>query len=154
MKIVVVGLGYVGLSNAIILAQHNDVIGIDISKKRVDMLNTKNSPLEDKELLKFLKEKKLNLRASVNLQDSVVGADYVVIATPTNYDENKFFDTKSVEGVIEQVIQYAPRACIVIKSTVPVGFVENIKKRLKTLFIFPRVSCEDRALHDNLIQVE
>ena len=96
MKIVVVGLGYVGLSNAIILAQHNDVIGIDISK-RVDILNAKNSPLEDKELLKFLKEKKLNLRASVNLQDSVVGADYVVIATPTNYDENtNYFDTKSV----------------------------------------------------------
>ena len=153
MKIVVVGLGYVGLSNAIILAQHNDVIGIDISKKRVDMLNTKNSPLEDKELLKFLKEKKLNLRASVNLQDSVVGADYVVIATPTNYDENtNYFDTKSVEGVIEQVIQYAPRACIVIKSTVPVGFVENIKKRLNTnaILFSPEFLREDRALHDNL----
>lgn len=153
MKIVVVGLGYVGLSNAIILAQHNDVIGIDISKKRVDMLNAKNSPLEDKELLKFLKEKKLNLRASVNLQDSVVGADYVVIATPTNYDENtNYFDTKSVEGVIEQVIQYAPRACIVIKSTVPVGFVENIKKRLNTnaILFSPEFLREDRALHDNL----
>ena len=153
MKIVVVGLGYVGLSNAIILAQHNDVIGIDISKKRVDMLNAKNSPLEDKELLKFLKEKKLNLRASVNLQDSVVGADYVVIATPTNYDENtNYFDTKSVEGVIEQVIQHAPRACIVIKSTVPVGFVENIKKRLNTnaILFSPEFLREDRALHDNL----
>ena len=117
------------------------------------MLNAKNSPLEDKELLKFLKEKKLNKRASVNLQDSVVGADYVVIATPTNYDENtNYFDTKSVEGVIEQVIQYAPRACIVIKSTVPVGFVENIKKRLNTnaILFSPEFLREDRALHDNL----
>ena len=153
MKIVVVGLGYVGLSNAVLLAQHNEVIGVDISQERVDALNARESPIIDAELCEYLAEKELNLSASSDLEVSVLGADYVIVSTPTNYDENKnFFNTSSVEKVIEQVIESEPKACIVVKSTVPVGFIENVKERLKTdaVIFSPEFLREGKALYDNL----
>jgi UDPglucose 6-dehydrogenase len=133
MKIVVVGLVYVGLSNAVLLAQHNEVIGVDISQDRVDVLNARKSPIIDAELSEYLVEQDLNLSASTDLKASVQGADYVVVSTPTNYDEKtNFFDTSSVEAVIAQVIASEPSACIVVKSTIPVGFIEDVRNRLKT----------------------
>ncbi len=153
MKIVVVGLGYVGLSNAVLLAQHNEVIGIDISKERVEALNARICPIIDDELAQYLAKKDLNLLASLDLKASLVGADYVVISTPTNYDEKtNFFDTSSVEAVIAEVIEYEPKACIVVKSTVPVGFIDNIRERLKTnaVIFSPEFLRESKALYDNL----
>ena len=153
MKIVVVGLGYVGLSNAILLAQHNEVIGVDISKERVDAVNARKSPIIDAELSEYLAEKDLNLSASTNLPASVEGADYVVVSTPTNYDEEtNFFDTSSVEAVIAKVIEGEPNACIVVKSTIPVGFIGKVRERLKTdaVIFSPEFLREGKALHDNL----
>lgn len=153
MKIVVVGLGYVGLSNAVLLAQHNEVIGIDISEDRVNKLNARQSPIVDLELSHYLAEKDLNLSASTDLKVSVKGADYVIVSTPTNYDEKtNFFDTSSVESVISQVIKSEPNACIVVKSTIPVRFIEDIRKRLKTdaVIFSPEFLREGRALYDNL----
>ena len=133
MKIVVVGLGYVGVSNAVMLAQHNKVIGVDISQRRVELLNSKKSPMIDEDLSKFLIEKKLDLTATTDLNSAVIGADYVIVATPTNYDENtKSFDTSTVALVISQVIKFEPKACIVIKSTIPVGFVDSINNQMST----------------------
>ncbi|MDA9354376.1 nucleotide sugar dehydrogenase [Amylibacter sp.] len=153
MKIVVVGLGYVGLSNAVLLAQHNEVIGVDISRERVDALNERRSPIIDAELSEYLAEKDLNLSASTDLNLSVQGADYVIISTPTNYDEKiNVFDTSSVETVIAQVIANEPNACIVVKSTIPVGFIEDMRERLGTgaVIFSPEFLCEGKALHDNL----
>lgn len=153
MKIVVVGLGYVGLSNAVLLAQRNEVIGVDISQKRVDALNARKSPIIDAELSEYLTEKDLNLYASTDLIGSVQGADYVIASTPTNYDEKtNFFDTSSVEEVISKVIEHEPNACIVVKSTVPVGFVEDVRKRLTTdaVIFSPEFLREGKALYDNL----
>ena len=153
MKIVVVGLGYVGLSNAVLLAQHNEVIGVDISKKRVAALNARRSPIIDDELSNFLAKKKLNLKASTDLKKSVAGADYVIVSTPTNYDENtNFFDTSSVESVISIVIKQEEKACIVIKSTVPVGFVDTLQEKMKTdaVIFSPEFLREGKALYDNL----
>lgn len=153
MKIVVVGLGYVGLSNAVLLAQHNEVIGIDISQERVDALNARKSPIIDAELSEYLAEKDLNLSASTDLIDSLDGADYVIVSTPTNYDEKtNFFDTSSVETVTAQVIENEPNACIVVKSTIPVGFIEDIRKRLNTeaVMFSPEFLREGKALYDNL----
>lgn len=153
MKIVVVGLGYVGMSIAVLLAQKNQVIGVDISEKRVNALNSRNAPIHDLELTKYLTEKKLNISANMNLESSVEGADFVIVATPTNYDEKtNYFDTLSVEEVIEQVIGFEPRASIVVKSTVPVGFISAMRKRLATdkLFFSPEFLREGRALYDNL----
>ena len=153
MKIVVVGLGYVGLSNAVLLAQHNEVIGVDISKSRVDKLNDRKSPIIDSELSQYLADKPLNLCASTNLTASVVGADYVIISTPTNYDEaTNCFDTSSVEAVIVQVIEIEPKACIVVKSTIPVGFVDDVRVRFATTAVIfsPEFLREGRALYDNL----
>lgn len=153
MKIVVVGLGYVGLSNAVLLAQHNEVVGVDISKERVNALNERKSPIIDAELSRFLVEKDLNLRASTDLKTAVVDADYVVVATPTNYDEKtNFFDTSLVEMVIQQVIEHQLDTCIVVKSTVPVGFVDGVRHRLNTdIVIFsPEFLREGLALYDNL----
>ena len=153
MKIVVVGLGYVGLSNAVLLAQHNKVVGIDLAQQRVDALNNRQSPIVDAELSKYLANKELDISASTNIKLSVSGADYVIVSTPTNYDEKtNFFDTSSVETVISQVITYAPKACIVVKSTVPVGFTDNIKLRLKTdaVIFSPEFLREGTALYDNL----
>ena len=153
MKIVVVGLGYVGLSNAVLLAQHNEVIGVDISQERVDMLNARKSPIIDSELSQYLTEKDLNLSASTDLKASVHGADYVIVSTPTNYDEqSNFFDTSSVEEVIAQVIASEPSACIVVKSTIPVGFIEDVGNRLETdaVIFSPEFLREGKALYDNL----
>ena len=153
MKIVVVGLGYVGLSNAVLLAQHNEVIGVDISEERVDALNARSSPINDSELSQYLAEKKLNLSASTDLSTSVVGSNYVIISTPTNYDENtNSFDTSSVEKVIVQVIEKEPKSCIVVKSTIPVGFIDDVSKRFETdsVIFSPEFLREGTALYDNL----
>ena len=153
MKIVVVGLGYVGLSNAVLLAQHNEVIGVDISRERVDALNARKSPILDAELSEYLAEKELNLSASTDLKASLNGADYVIVSTPTNYDEEtNFFDTSSVEEVIAQVTESEPKACLVVKSTIPVGFIEDVSKRLNTnaVIFSPEFLREGKALHDNL----
>ena len=152
-KIVVVGLGYVGLSNAVLLAQHNEVIGVDISQDRVDALNARRSPIIDAELSQFLAEKDLNLSASSDLQVALDGANYVIVSTPTNYDEkSNFFDTSSVETVISQVLLTEPNACVVIKSTVPVGFVDQVRERLGTdaVIFSPEFLREGKSLHDNL----
>jgi UDPglucose 6-dehydrogenase len=153
MKIVVVGLGYVGLSNAVLLAQHNEVIGVDISQERVDVLNARKSPIIDAELSEYLAEEDLNLSASTDLKASLSGADYVIVSTPTNYDEKtNFFDTSSVEAVIAKVTECEPRACVVVKSTIPVGFIEDITQRLDTdaVIFSPEFLREGKALHDNL----
>ena len=153
MKIVVVGLGYVGLSNAVLLAQHNEVIGVDISQERVDMLNARKSPIIDAELSDYLSKRGLNLSASIDLKGSIIGADYVIVSTPTNYDEKtNFFDTSSVEAVIAQVIECEPSACIVVKSTIPVGFIEDVRERSKTdsVIFSPEFLREGKALYDNL----
>ena len=153
MKIVVVGLGYVGLSNAVLLAQHNEVIGVDISQERVDALNAQKSPIIDAELSEYLFEKDLNLTASTDLKASLSGADYVIVSTPTNYDDiTNFFDTSSVEAAISQVIEYEPNACIVVKSTIPVGFIEHVREQLDTdaVIFSPEFLREGRALYDNL----
>ena len=153
MKIIVVGLGYVGLSNAVLLAQHNEVIGVDISQERVDALNARKAPIIDAELTEYLAEKDLNLTASADLKASVQGADYVIVSTPTNYDEKtNFFDTSSVEAVISEVIESENNACIVVKSTIPVGFIEDVRERFRTnaVIFSPEFLREGKALHDNL----
>ena len=153
MKIVVVGLGYVGLSNAVLLAQHNEVVGVDISQVRVDALNARKSPIIDSELSDYLANKDLNLFASTDLTASLYSADYVIVSTPTNYDEKtNCFDTSSVETVISQVIENEPNACIVVKSTIPVGFIEGVRERLKTdaVIFSPEFLREGKALYDNL----
>ena len=153
MKIVVVGLGYVGLSNAVLLAQHNEVIGVDISQERVDALNARKSPIIDAELAEYLIGKDLNLSASTDLKASLNSADYVMVSTPTNYDEKtNFFDTSSVESVIAQIVENEPNACIVVKSTIPVGFIADVRKRLNTdaVIFSPEFLREGKALYDNL----
>ena len=153
MKIVVVGLGYVGLSNAVLLAQHNQVIGVDICQERVDALNARKSPIIDAELSEYLGDKNLHLSASTDLKAAVIDADYVIVSTPTNYDEKtNFFDTSSVEAVIGQVVESEPNACIVVKSTIPVGFIEDVSERLSTdaVIFSPEFLREGKALYDNL----
>ena len=153
MKIVVVGLGYVGLSNAVLLAQHNEVIGVDISQERVDTLNARKSPIIDAELSEYLADKDLNLSASADLKASVQGADYVIVSTPTNYDEKtNFFDTSAVEAVIAQIVETNSEACIVVKSTIPVGFIEKVREKFETdaVIFSPEFLREGKALYDNL----
>lgn len=153
MKVVVVGLGYVGLSNAVLLAQHNEVIGVDISPKCLDAINARRSPISDPELSRYLSEKKLNLLTTEDLGTAVKGADYVIVSTPTNYDEKtNYFDTSSVEKVIVEVINSEPRTCIVVKSTIPVGFIDYIKGKLDTdaVMFSPEFLREGKALYDNL----
>jgi UDPglucose 6-dehydrogenase len=153
MKIVVVGLGYVGLSNAVLLAQHNEVIGVDICQERVNALNSRKSPIADAELSTYLEKKELNLSANTDLDASLLGADYVIVSTPTNYDEKtNFFDTSSVESVIVQVVKKEPNACIVVKSTIPIGFIDNVRIRLATdaVIFSPEFLREGKALYDNL----
>jgi len=153
MKIAVFGLGYVGLSNAVLLAQHNDVVAVDITPVRVDMLNARQSPIVDAELEEFLATRPLNLTATLDPQQAVIGADYVIVATPTNYDvsTNKF-DTSSVEAVVKIAKSANPDATIVIKSTIPVGFVEDVRGRLGTnqIIFSPEFLREGKALQDNL----
>ncbi len=153
MKIAVFGLGYVGLSNAVLLAQHNEVVAVDITPDRVDMLNARKSPIVDAELESFLATRPLDLTATLDPQQALTGADYVIVATPTNYDvgSNKF-DTSSVETVIQTAKAVNPTATIVIKSTVPVGFVEDVRRRLATdqVIFSPEFLREGQALQDNL----
>lgn len=153
MKIAVFGLGYVGLSNAVLLAQHNEVRAVDITPERVDMLNARQSPIVDAELEEFLATRSLTLTATLDPHQALTGADYVIVATPTNYDvgTNKF-DTSSVETVIQTAKAANPDATIVIKSTIPVGFVEDVRRRLGTdqVIFSPEFLREGQALQDNL----
>ena len=153
MKLAVFGLGYVGLSNAVLLAQHNQVVAVDISAARVAMVEARRSPIIDVELEEFLADKNLDLTATTDPQTALDGAAYVIVATPTNYDEasNKF-DTSSVETVIETAVALNPDATIVIRSTVPVGFVDEARARYATdrIVFSPEFLREGRALHDNL----
>lgn len=153
MRIVVAGIGYVGLSNAILLSQNHEVYAYDISEEKVNLINARKSPLQDTEVEEFLGYKKLNLHAGITLQEELQNADYVIIATPTNYDPDKnYFDTSSVESVIEKVLEVNSQAVIVIKSTVPVGYTERlIEKYSKHSFLFsPEFLREGHALYDNL----
>lgn len=153
MKIAVAGTGYVGLSNAILLAQHNEVYAVDIMQEKVELINNKKSPIVDKEIEDYLANKDLKLTATTNAAEAYKGADFVIISTPTNYDPDKnYFDTSSVEAVIELVIKHAPEAVMVIKSTVPVGYTEKIRDRYnsKNIIFSPEFLREGRALYDNL----
>ncbi|WP_433909230.1 nucleotide sugar dehydrogenase [Sphingomonas yabuuchiae] len=153
MKIAVFGLGYVGMSNAVLLAQHNQVVAVDISAERVAMVNTRTSPIIDAELQDFLASRTLNLSATTDAAEALVGADYVIGATPTNYDvETNSFNTESVEAVIALAKTHAPQATVVVKSTIPVGFIDDVRARLDTeqVIFSPEFLREGRALYDNL----
>jgi UDPglucose 6-dehydrogenase len=153
MKIAVIGLGYVGLSNAVLLSQHNDVVAIDISEERVAMLSDRRSPIEDAELQDYLQSKSLNLTATTDLQEAVRGASYVIVATPTDYDPvTNHFDTSSVDLVTKLALEADPDAIVVIKSTIPVGCVRRLSDELGSdrIIFSPEFLREGRALYDNL----
>ena len=153
MKITVVGVGYVGMSLAVLLAQKHEVVVLDISQERVDLVNQALSPIEDDDITRFLATEELGLRATLDKQDAYSGAAYVIVATPTNYDEgSNYFDTSSVDGVIADAVSYAPEAAVVVKSTIPVGYITAKREQHPetTLFFSPEFLREGRALHDNL----
>lgn len=153
MKIAVAGIGYVGLSNAILLAQHHEVTAVDVFQEKADMINNKKSPIIDKEIEEYLAAKELNLKATTDGEAAYKDAEYIIIATPTNYDLDKnYFDTSSIEAVIELVLKVNPDAVMMIKSTVPVGYTKSIKEKygVDNIIFSPEFLREGKALYDNL----
>lgn len=153
MKIAVAGTGYVGLSNAVLLAQHNEVVALDIIQEKVDMINNKKSPISDNEIEEFLATKELNLSATTDPKVAFENAEYVIISTPTNYDpDQNYFDTSTVENVIENVLAINPEATMIIKSTIPVGYTKEVSERFNTrnIVFSPEFLREGQALYDNL----
>jgi UDPglucose 6-dehydrogenase len=153
MKIAVIGIGYVGLSNAILLSQHHEVVAVDVSPERVNMINSRISPLVDPEVQQYLSEKELNLIATTDITTALAHAEYAIVSTPTNYDPKlNFFDTSTVKTVIKQITEISPDTTIIIKSTIPVGFTQDARKEFgnENIIFSPEFLREGRALYDNL----
>ncbi|MGL5434338.1 MAG: nucleotide sugar dehydrogenase [Lachnospiraceae bacterium] len=152
-RIAVAGTGYVGLSNAVLLAQHNKVLALDIVPDKVKLINDRKSPIVDRELEDYLKNKHLNLKATLDPQEAYTGAEFIIISTPTNYDSKmNYFDTSSVDNALEKILKYAPEALVIIKSTVPVGYTKLLRERYRTnnIIFSPEFLREGKALYDNL----